>query len=103
MRSWFHGDWCYGKHEKKVHRQNCMAVKRAVYGCKYSITIFIVTLKKTHSWNQLFFGNKHNTDDRITQTLDNEFSLQNKYSTLQRMDDYHSLCDKSRYPTSRDG
>ena len=33
---------------------------------------------------------------------DCKFSRQNKYSTLQKIYNCHSLCDKNGYPTSRD-
>ena len=42
------------------------------------------------------------TAERITQTMgDWKFSYQNKYSTIQRMDEYHFYCDKNRCITSR--
>ena len=42
--------------------------------------------------------------ERITQTMDDcKFSFQNKYSTIQRMDECHSSCDKNRYTTSKVG
>ena len=61
------------------------------------------TFERTHSWNQLFFGNKHSTAGGNTQIMDDsKFSYQNKYAALKRMDGYHSFCDKNRYTTSRD-
>ena len=45
----------------------------------------------------LFFRNRDTTAERITQKIDHcKFTLQNKYSTLQRMDDYYSSCEKKR-------
>ena len=63
--------------------------------CEYSIEMIIVRLKTA------FFWKKHGTAERITQTMDDcNSSCQNKYSTLQRMDGYHSFYDKGRYTTS---
>ena len=44
------------------------------------------------------------TIESIAQTIDDcKFSRKDKYSTLQRVDECHSFCDKNRYPTSKDG
>ena len=70
--------------------------------CEYSLKI-IISLKE-HMAGIKCFGNKHATGERIDLAMHNStFSCQNKYSTLQGMDDCHSFCDKKRYTTSRDG
>ena len=76
-------------------------------GCKYYRKIIIVILKERIAGSIFFyyyyFGKKH-TVELITQTInDCKLFCQNKCSTLQRMDDCHSFCDKIRYNTSRDG
>ena len=51
-------------------------------GCKYFIETIMVPLKERITRTN-FFGNKHATAERITQTMDDsKFSCQNKYSTL---------------------
>ena len=66
-------------------------------GCECSIKIMAVPLKECMA-GTTFFGNKHTTAERIIQTMDGcKFSYQNKCSALQRMDDCHSFCDKTRY------
>ena len=63
-------------------------------GCVHSIETIIVPLKD-HITRTNFFGNKHTTAEKITQTMnDCKFSYQNKYSTLQRMDGCHFFCEK---------
>ena len=53
------------------------------------------TFERTHSWKQLFFGKKYTTIEIITQTMDDcKFYCQNKYSTLQRMENRYSFCGK---------
>ena len=67
--------------------------------CKYFIEMIAVRLKK-----RFLFEKKHATAERITQTKDDcNSSCQSKYSTLQRMDGYHSFYDKGSYTASWDG
>ena len=55
--------------------------------CEYSIEMIIAPLQKRMAGTN-FFGNKHITAERINQTMkDCKFSRQNKYRTLQRMND----------------
>ena len=62
-------------------------------GCKYFIETIMVPLKERITRTN-FFGNKHATAERITQTMDDcKFSCQNKYSTLERMNNCHFFCD----------
>ena len=64
--------------------------------CEYSIELIIVPLKE-HITRSNFFGNIHTTAEKITQAMDDcKFYCQNKYSTLQRMVDCYSFCDKNR-------
>ena len=110
VRSLRHSDWCCEILWTKVRWQNLMAVNfnvmkmysyrwkngflRLFYRYTYS------TFKRTHRQNQ--FWNEHTAAEKITQTMkDCKFSCQNKYGPLQRIDDWHSLCDKNRYTTSR--
>ena len=54
-------------------------------GYEYSIEIIISPLAERIARIKAFFGNKHTTADKNTQTMDdkiNKFSYQNKYSTL---------------------
>ena len=51
--------------------------------CEYSTEIIIVPLKERITRNN-FFGNKHTTADRITQTLMTASSSVKIHSTLQR-------------------
>ena len=58
--------------------------------------------ERTHMTRTNFFWNKHTISERITQTIgDYKVFCQNKYSTLQRMDDCHSFSDKNRYTNSK--
>ena len=44
------------------------------------------------------------TPERVTQKMDDwKFSCKNKYSTIQKMDECDSYCDRNRYTTSRVG
>ena len=65
-------------------------------GCENSIEIIIITLKECISKTNFFFGNKHTTAKKITQTIDEcKICGQNKYSILQTIDDCHSFFDKN--------
>ena len=61
-----------------------------------------------HSWKltflleATFFGNKHITAERITQTMvDCKFSRKNKHSTLKRTDDCHERMDGLNWSSER--
>ena len=61
-------------------------------GCKYSIETIMVPLKERTTRANCFFLNDHIAAERIAQTMnDCKFSCQNKYSTLQGIDDCHSF------------
>lgn len=54
-----------------------------------------LTISKSIAGTSLL-GNKYNTAERITQTVDDcKFSRENKYSTLKRMDDSHFYVARS--------
>ena len=74
----------------------CSTVER-MDGCENSAEIIIVPLKERIAGINFFFGDKHTTAERITQTMnDCKFSCQSKYSTLYKMDNCHSFHDKNR-------
>ena len=92
--------------ENMCQSANCL-VGRLSYNleemdiCQYSIEITAATLNKRIAGINLY---EYIIAERITQIMDNcKFSQENRYSTLQNMDDCHSLRDKDRYITSRDG
>ena len=70
-------------------------------GCKSSIKKITVLLKERITSTSLS-RNKHNTSKTIAQIMDGCKVNQNKFSILQKIDDYHSFWDRNIYPSSTD-